>query len=118
MVEKLIQHPGLLSALCMVNDRAGLVASSMAADPEPVLDLPGDKLQDGSIDKWPQEQVRLHAVQAWETELDAALFKVSNAAVRFAETVLGVKEVQDNLAEEDKALSKQLHENMPVEQEG
>ncbi len=107
MVEKLIKHPDILCNLCIVEERASSIASDIVADPVGFYaKMP---------DEWPDEQKRLFTVQEWETSLDAALFNVSNTAVRFAEVELGVRDVREALSKEDRDLQEILRES---EQEG
>ena len=107
MVEKLIEHPDILSALVAAETKAASIASSMDTD--------NSLLPDPWPHEWPEEEKRLHTVQGWETALDAALFNVSNNAVRFAERVLNVRGIREALSKEDRDLQEVLRES---EQEG
>lgn len=107
MVEKLIEHPDILSSLVAAETQAAAIASSMDTD--------NSLLPDPWPHEWPEEEKRLHTVQGWETALDAALFNVSNNAVRFAERVLNVRGIREALSKEDRDLQEILRES---EQEG
>ena len=107
MVEKLIKHPDILCYLCIAEERAISIASDMVANPM--------GFNSKWPDEWPEEEKRLSTVQEWETTLDAALFNVSNNAVRFAESVLNVRDVREALLKEDRDLQEILRES---EQEG
>lgn len=117
MVDILLQSPSsLLNALYNAMQRVELMQLTLAADPD---GLGGKKRQaeaypDGLGDEWPSEWPdiikRLHAVQEQQQELKVILFDLSNSIVDFAKTELGVKDLQDKLASQERELLHKKHE--------